>query len=116
MNAQVKQLADGKVGLVAIEGEIDFSVLPEMRKALDEANAFGPSCLLVDLTNVSFIASDGLGVLIEAHRKADEGGQRFDLIHPQPHILGILRKTQLTKLFHVYESVDDALAGNRGTS
>jgi len=110
MNTQVRQLADGKVGVVAVEGEIDFSVLPQMREALDEANAFEPTSLLVDLTNVTFIASDGLGVLIEAHRRADDVGRKFDLVHPQPHILGILRQTQLTKLFRVFESIDDAMA------
>ena len=111
MNAQVKTLADGKVGLVALEGEIDFSVLSDVRKAIDEASVSNPSWLLVDLSEVSFIASDGLGVLIEAHRKADDDGRKLDLIHPQPHIFGMLRKTQLTKLFQVYENVDQALEG-----
>jgi len=109
MNAEVKKLADGKVGVVAVEGEIDFSVLPRMREAIEEAHGFDPKCLLIDLTNVTFIASDGLGLFIEAHRQADSEGRKFDLVHPQPHILGMLRKTQLTKLFHVYESIDAAI-------
>jgi len=112
MNAEVSQLADGKVGVVSVEGEIDFSVLPRMREVLDEAHALDPSCVLVDLTRVTFIASDGLGVLIEAHRRADEEGRKFDLVHPQPHILGMLRKTQLTKLFRVFETVEDAIAAD----
>ncbi|HUW56589.1 MAG TPA: STAS domain-containing protein [Planctomycetota bacterium] len=110
MNAEVKALAGGKVGLVCLEGEIDFSVLPDMRTALDQAVASKPLSLLVDLSGVTFIASDGLGVLIEAQRKADDDGRKFDLVHPQPHILGMLRKTQLTRLFKIFGSVDDALA------
>ena len=111
MNAQVRTLEGGKISVVSFEGEIDFSVILEVRRALEEALALSPSRLLVDLSQVSFIASDGLGVLIEASRKADTAGRKFDLIHPQPHILGMLRKTQLTKLFHVYESIDEALQG-----
>ncbi len=109
MNAEVRKLADGKVSVVAVEGEIDFSVLPQMREAIEEAHGFGLGQLLIDLTNVTFIASDGLGLLIEAHRRAEDEGNRLDLVHPQPHILGILRKTQLTKLFHVYESIEEAI-------
>jgi len=109
MNAHVETLADGKVGLVALQGEIDFSVLPDVRKAIDEASVSNPLWLLIDLSEVSFIASDGLGVLIEAHRKADSDGRKLNLIHPQPHIFGLLRKTQLTKLFHVYENIDQAI-------
>ena len=110
MKAEVKTLADGKVGLVAFAGEIDFSVLVEMRTALDEAMVMSTSSLLVDLSLVTFIASDGLGVLIDVQRKAEGDGRTFDLVHPQPHILGMLRKTQLTRLFKIFDSVDDALA------
>jgi anti-sigma B factor antagonist len=110
MNAQVRTLVKGKVAVVSFDGEIDFSVLPEMHNAVDELLASKLPWLLVDLSEVTFIASDGLGVLIEAHRKASSEGRRFDLIHPQPHILGMLRKTQLTRLFHVYETVEAAIA------
>jgi anti-sigma B factor antagonist len=110
MNAQVGILADGKAGVVVLEGEVDFSVLDQMRKAIGDASASNPSWLFVDLSAVSFIASDGLGVLIESRRNAQKAGQRLDLIHPQPHILGMLRKTQLTKLFQIHASLEAALA------
>ena len=110
MNAQVSTLVKDKVAVVSFDGDIDFSVLPEMHRAIDEAMALKLPWVLVNLSGVSFIASDGLGVLIEAHRKASGEGRRLDLVHPQPHILGMLRKTQLTRLFDVYETVDAALA------
>jgi anti-sigma B factor antagonist len=69
--------------------------------------------VLVDLSEVSFIASDGLGALIQAHTDAEEAGKAFELIHPQPHIVGLLRKTQLTRLFKIYPSVDEALAAGQ---
>ena len=109
MNAKVTRLADGQVGVVTIAGEIDFSVLPDVRQAFVEALGGGSPCLVVDLSDVSFIASDGLGVLIEAQHQADAAGRTLQLVHPQPHILGLLRKTQLTRLFHIHETLDDAL-------
>ena len=71
------------------------------------------SHVFVDLSEVTFIASDGLGVLIMSHTEARDAGKVFDLIHPQPHIVGLLRKTQLTRLFKIYPSVDEALAAER---
>lgn len=109
MNARVSTLAEGRVGVVSIDGEIDFNVVADVRRAFDEALSGSPSCLLIDLTEVSFIASDGLGVLIETQRKADADGRKLQLIHPQPHILGLLRKTQLTRLFQIRETLDEAL-------
>jgi anti-sigma B factor antagonist len=110
MNAQIRKLADGKVGLVLLQGEIDFSVVGEMRAALDECLAHDSSCYMVDLSQVEFLASDGLGVLVEAHQRAIEGGKTLDLVHPHPHVLGLLKETQLTKVFAIYESVDEAIA------
>ena len=109
MNAQVSTLAEGQVGVVSIRGEIDFSVVGDVRKAIEQAVRTKPLWLLIDLTDVSFIASDGLGALVEAKRNSDSDGRKFELVHPQPHILGLLRKTQLTRLFHIHESVDAAL-------
>ena len=109
MNAQVTKLADGRVGVIAIVGEIDFSVIPDVRRAFDQAIEGKPGCLVVDLSGVTFIASDGLGVLVEAQHQADASGRRLELIHPQPHILGLLRKTQLTRLFKIRETLDEEL-------
>lgn len=109
MNASVSRIANGTVGVVAISGEIDFSVVPEVRKALEEAFEGKCACVLVDLSGVSFIASDGLGALIEAQRRAQADGRKLHLVHPQPHILELLRKTQLTRLFQIHESIDEAV-------
>ena len=109
MNAKVSTLSDGRVGVVAFAGEIDFSVIPDVRRAFDQAVAAAPKCLIVDLSDVTFIASDGLGVLIETQRQADADGRKLQLVHPQPHILGLFRKTQLTRLFQIRESLDEAL-------
>ena len=109
MKTALQTLADGKIGVITLEGDVDFSVLADMRGVIEQAWTLGPSCLLVDLSEVTFVASDGLGVLIEAQRKAEAQGRRLDLVHPQQHILNILEKTQLTHLFHIYDSVQDAL-------
>ena len=109
MKPQVTMVGDGKAGLVTLEGEIDFSIVPEMREAIDEAIASGPERLLIDLSAVLFIASDGLGVLIVALRNADAAGRKMDLIKPQGHILDLLKTTQLTKLFHIHDNVDEAI-------
>ncbi len=109
MKPQVTTIADGKVGLVKLEGEIDFSVVPDMREAIDEALASAPEKLLIDLSAVLFIASDGLGVLIEAQRNAESNGRKLDLIKPQGHIFELLKTTQLTRLFNIFDSVDEAV-------
>ena len=92
--------------MVSLSGEIGFSEVEELERGLHEAlDAEG--AVLVDLGGVSFIASDGLGALIRTRTQAK--GRKFLLIHPQPHILDILRKTQLTRFFTVCDTLDEGL-------
>ena len=94
--------------MVSLSGEIGFSEVEELERGLHEAlDAEG--AVLVDLGGVSFIASDGLGALIRTHTLTQAQGRKLILIHPQPHVLDILRKTQLTKLFTVCDTLDEGL-------
>jgi anti-anti-sigma factor len=109
MKIQVTTIAEGRMGLVKLEGEIDFSVVTEMRQAIDEGFSIGNDHVLIDLSSLQFIASDGLGVLIDAQRNAEANGRTLDLIKPQGHIYQLLETTQLTKLFHLHDNIEDAI-------
>lgn len=111
MKLTVRQV-EGKSGtVVAIDGEIGYSEIRELKSGLDKVLGTDAAAVLVDLAEVSFIASDGLGVFIRARAKAEEHGKAFLLVGPQPRIHELLSKTQLTKIFSVCPSLDEALAG-----
>lgn len=108
MQFQVKSL-DGKGTVLSVSGEIGFSEVPELERGLGQAMCSGGP-VLVDLSGVSFIASDGLGAFIRAQTQAHQRGVLLLLVHPQPQILGVLCKTQLTKFFRIYPSLEEAAA------
>ena len=110
MKIHVRKLAKKNAGVVCVEGEVGYSETADLRQAIAETLRSGVDRVFVDLSGVSFIASDGLGALVQAFQEARAAGKDFDIVHPQPHILGILQKTQLTKLFHVHASIDEAYA------
>jgi anti-anti-sigma factor len=51
--------------VIAPEGEVDFARIAGFRAALSEAARGDADRLVVDLTDVSFIDSTGLGALVE---------------------------------------------------
>jgi anti-sigma B factor antagonist len=110
MKIEIRQLEAKKAGVVRIEGEVGFTETVEVREGIAEALRSGASRVFVDLSGVSFIASDGLNALVQAFQEAQAVGKPFALVQPQPHVMGILQKTQLTKLFHVHASMEEALA------
>ena len=61
----IRTSSDGSTATVAAEGEIDLSTVDELRSAVTGAAGAGIEKLRLDLTNVEFIDSTGLGGLLE---------------------------------------------------
>ncbi|WP_199199054.1 STAS domain-containing protein [Amycolatopsis sp. CA-128772] len=65
--------ADGdsaEVVMVAATGEVDMLTVPLLADAVSAALARGPGVLVIDLTGVTFLASAGLSVLLQADQAA----------------------------------------------
>ncbi len=62
--------------VVSARGEIDLSSSPELRSALHEEEARAGTVVL-DLREVTFMDSSGLGVIVGQHKRAREDGFRF---------------------------------------
>jgi anti-anti-sigma factor len=95
--------------VVSLAGELDLYNAEDIRAALLECCADEPSVLVVDLTEVTFVDSTALGVLIEARsRLADRNG--FRLAAPGLETRRALEVSGLDKHFSVHDTVADALA------
>lgn len=56
-----------QVVVVAVSGEVDALTAPQLSAAIDEAMAGSPVAVIVDLSQVSFLAAAGLSVLLTTH-------------------------------------------------
>ena len=75
---------------VSVSGEVDVSNADELRRAVDEALAAKPTRLEVDLDEVGYIDSTGIGVLVGASHHAEEAGCGFEVTHPQKNVRRVL--------------------------
>ena len=64
---------EGRVVLV-VHGALDLPEVGELRALINEAASTDPPGVVVDLTDVHFVGSSGLGVLLEAHHQLAERG------------------------------------------
>ncbi|MEV0676496.1 STAS domain-containing protein [Actinosynnema sp. NPDC050436] len=58
------------VAVVSVTGEVDSGTAPRLRALLDEVRQRGPRVVVVDLREVSLLASAGLATLIAVHDQA----------------------------------------------
>jgi anti-sigma B factor antagonist len=104
--------SNGAWTVIGVAGEIDLFTAPKLREqflsALDDDSA--ADRLVVDLSQVSFMDSTGLGVLIGALRRVNERDGRMALVCEDGPVLRVLELTRLNEVFSIHGSVDDAVA------
>lgn len=103
------------VHVVRAAGELDMLTAPTLRDALLAELADRPARLVIDLTEVSFLGSNGLAVLVETRKAADGAGVGLHLTGvSHPPVARPLELTGLVDLFDVAPLVADVLAAVDG--
>jgi anti-sigma B factor antagonist len=106
----VTDSGDGYV-LVSVVGELDVATAPRLRKNLNKALDETRPTLVMDLTEVTFIDSTALGVLIETSKLCDANGGTMRIAVSEPRILKVFEITGLTELFDIRPNRSEAIAG-----
>jgi anti-anti-sigma factor len=85
---------------VTVRGEIDLATSTRLNRDLDGAldQEPAPTRLRIDLSEVHFMDTSGVAVMLKARRRALEAGARFSVISPSPTIKRLLEITGLASL------------------
>ena len=98
--------------VLPLHGEIDLNVSPKIATTFNELARARVPHVVVDLTNVTYIDSSGLAVLIVGMQQVKEYGGKFALVGLQHDVRSILETARLDQFFSTYSHVDDALAAD----
>jgi anti-sigma B factor antagonist len=94
--------------VVEAKGEVDLYTAPRLKEQLVQLVGGGRSRIAVDLEQVEFLDSTGLGVLIGGLKRAREAGGELALAGPREPVRKVLSITGLDRVFPIHESVDHA--------
>jgi anti-sigma B factor antagonist len=107
---QIDELAEGSVPILAINGEIDLSKAPDLRARLVKIAASGAALVVVDLTEVTFLDSTALGVLVSGLKRMRAAGGDLRLVVTRPNLVKVFEITGLLDLFPLFASRVEAVA------
>jgi anti-anti-sigma factor len=96
--------------LVTVRGELDLAAAEQLWQSLEPLLLPGV-LVVVDGTDLSFLDSSGLRVLLQAHKRAETEGAVLRLIAPQPAVLRVLDLAGADKYLQLRTDVASALAG-----
>lgn len=94
--------------VLSVSGEVDVATAPRLRERLVGLVGEGRTKIVVDLEQVDFIDSTGLGVLVGALKRVRTNDGDLALVCTGARILKVFEITGLTKVFAIHRSVDDA--------
>ncbi len=105
----ITQEVDGHA-VVRLKGELDIATVDDLRDDLRKArHAYGEHVIL-DLTDLEFMDSKGLSVIVGCHKAVTANGGSLALVAPRPIVRRTLEITGLSGRLPVFDSVEDAVA------
>ena len=113
MDLKLGHYSKDGIEVVNVEGEIDIYTAPRLRELLIDLAGKNSYQLIVNLDKVGFPGSTGLGVLAGGLNRVRPHDGSLDLVCTQERILKIFKITGLTKVFGIYQSVDQAIAARK---
>lgn len=100
----------GRTVVVAAVGTVDVLTAPQLTEAVEAVLTESPSAVIIDLTEVDFLASHGMRVLIQAHNSmAPE--MAFLVVADGPITARPMKLIGLTEIITVYPTLGEALLG-----
>ncbi len=108
------QLAHEKKGKAVIvkplEKHLDASIAPDFKKQMEAFIQDGQGLFILDLSEVAFVDSSGLGAII-ACLKMLEGKGEMVIAGACEKVISLFKLTRMDRVFQVFQSSDEALAG-----
>ena len=110
MRLQYNELENG-IRLINLIGALDLSGSYSIEVEFVRHCAGDNVRVLVDLSEVDYISSIGVQMLVNAANSIAGRGGKMALLGPQPSVLDVLDLTGILQVISIYSDLDSAEAG-----
>lgn len=93
----------GEAARLVCSGSIDAETSPDFDRDLTALREAGVREILVDLKEVEFLNSSGIGAIIKARRRIGEGG-RVCVVNPSAFVRRVLEVSELFNMLYLEEN------------
>jgi len=108
MELELEHLDNG-ISKVMLRGRMDIMGVQAIDMKFTALTATQAALVLVDLSEVSFLASLGMRTMISSAKALAQRGGHMVLANPQPNVFEVMKVSGLSSLIPVYQQTDDAV-------
>lgn len=94
---------------VGLKGELDADNVEELNRFFQEGEGAGASRIVLDLSELAYVDSSGLGAFVRLMKEARGRGGDVRLVGPTNEVKKVLELTRLSRVFDVRETVSEAI-------
>ena len=95
--------------VLKLEGDLDYGECASFRQHIDQVLKASPPATIVDLSDLEYLDSSGLGLLLSLSKEYGAQGGRLALVTNET-VDNILSLTRLNGIFSTASEMDEALA------
>ena len=110
MTAFRREDIEDDLAVVHAEGRLNMVAAPELRELVANAVQAGKVRIVVDLSQVEFMDSSGLGALIGALKTTRQAGGDLRIASPSEQVSLVLALSNVDRILKPYPSAHDAFA------
>lgn len=88
---------------ISISGDIDINNVEDFKEEVFNIYDRNVNDVVLDIEELNYIDSIGLGAFISLYKKIDDNGNSFKIINPKKNILKLFKITELDTVFGMEE-------------
>lgn len=107
MEIKIEEIEDG-ITVIRLSGRMDADGVREIDDQFAAVTAVAAGKMIVDLSEVLFLASIGVRILLSAYRAQVNRGGELVLAAAQPMVFEVLDKTGIQAFVELYDDIESA--------
>jgi len=100
----------GEAVVVKMAGDASVGSIAELERQFTKIQAMRPNLVVLDMGELNFIASIGMGTLVSLQRSVTRNGGSIKLAGVNENVQGALKRAGLDQVFDIHDTPDAALA------
>lgn len=101
---------DGQILLFVLSGQLETMHCDYLYSVIEKQIQRGHKRLVLDCSELSYVSSMGLGMVLRAHAKMKKLGGDVRLAGVNGMVADVVKMVRLDRVLHMYPTVDEAVA------
>jgi len=106
----VEMRRQGEAVVVKMAGDASVGSMADLERRFTKVQAMRPELVVLDMSELNFIASIGMGTLVALQRSVARNGGSIKLAGVNDHVHGALKRAGLDQVFDIHDTPEAALA------